>query len=339
MPTNLHAMIRYRVIDHSLRRKGRLWTWQALAQACGEELREQIRSDLPNPAERTIKGDIINLRNGRLGIPAPIIYDRSQRSYRYEDPEFSISNSPLTPDDVEEMQHALVILKQFQGFSQFEGIRNIITKLESTVHLRAGRTGNIVQVDAQTYEPGTRWLDPLYRAIARKQTFTIKYHPFTLEPFTADISPCLLREFNNRWFLIAWNHVEKLIRNYPLDRIKAITPATRKYHTPKSFNPDNYFQHVYGVSIPDDGKVTEVRFSATLNQAQYIETKPIHPTQHRARIYKDRIVFTIHVIPNYELESLFLSFGEKVKLIKPVSLKRKIKKRLEKSWRQYARTV
>tara|TARA_B100000508_G_C11330884_1_gene214250 strand:+ start:414 stop:617 length:204 start_codon:yes stop_codon:yes gene_type:complete len=44
----------------------------------------------------------------------------------------------------------------------------------------------------------------------------------------------------------------------------------------------------------------------------------------------DKLIVEIRVIPNYELESLILSFGEKVKVIEPNFLVQKIEMRVEK---------
>jgi predicted DNA-binding transcriptional regulator YafY len=50
---------------------------------------------------------------------------------------------------------------------------------------------------------------------------------------------------------------------------------------------------------------------------------------------KKKAVFEILLIPNYELESLFLSFGESVRVVKPASLANKLTRRLEESVKNY----
>ena len=47
------------------------------------------------------------------------------------------------------------------------------------------------------------------------------------------------------------------------------------------------------------------------------------------------MVISIKVIPNYELERLILSYGEKVKVISPNSIRDKIKTRIQEMINQY----
>ena len=44
---------------------------------------------------------------------------------------------------------------------------------------------------------------------------------------------------------------------------------------------------------------------------------------------------SINVIPNYELEKLILSFGERIKVLAPKSIQKQIAQRLEKSNKLY----
>jgi predicted DNA-binding transcriptional regulator YafY len=59
-------------------------------------------------------------------------------------------------------------------------------------------------------------------------------------------------------------------------------------------------------------------------QAPYVVTKPIHPSQVNKPITENGVTITINVIPNYELKSLLLSFGKEVEIISPTWLKAEI---------------
>ena len=89
MPKNKEALIRYRVINRSLK-DFQYVTKEKMIQACEDTL------DIHPIGERTIDGDIHDMRfdNG-LGYFAPIKYDRTKRAYYYEDPDYSIDNIPL----------------------------------------------------------------------------------------------------------------------------------------------------------------------------------------------------------------------------------------------------
>ena len=60
-----------------------------------------------------------------------------------------------------------------------------------------------------------------------------------------------------------------------------------------------------------------------------MKTKPLHgATQRLVNMDKTGAYITIEVYLNYELEQQILSFGENLKVLEPVELKERIKKRL-----------
>jgi hypothetical protein len=66
-------------------------------------------------SKRTVQGDIQMMRSDKLGYNAPItVIDK--RYYTYEDKDYSITNIPLTDQDLSHLTEAVEFLKQFQGF-------------------------------------------------------------------------------------------------------------------------------------------------------------------------------------------------------------------------------
>ena len=61
----------------------------------------------------------------------------------------------------------------------------------------------------------------------------------------------------------------------------------------------------------------------------HIRTKPIHYTQKVVEEKQGGIVFSINVIPNFELERELIGFGEGLKVLSPNSLVRRIKKKVQ----------
>ncbi len=58
---------------------------------------------------RTVQGDLQIMRSDKLGYNAPIeVYDKIY--YRYADPDYSISDTPLTDDDCTLLLHAIKLL-------------------------------------------------------------------------------------------------------------------------------------------------------------------------------------------------------------------------------------
>lgn len=336
MPTNLHALIRYRTIDECLRKRAKVWTWEDLSQACGDRIYEYEGTDTL-PSRRTIMYDIKHMRSGELGYRAPIQYDRSTRSYFYDDPDFSIQQFPLNREDLFELQYALSILRNMKGFKDTSGIENIITKLEHNVTLSSTTQDQIIYFDHSLNEPGQKWLDTLYDHIKEKHVLNITYQPFHLDQaYQRTISPYLIKEYAQRWFLLCWDHEKEDLRNFALDRLLAVEKVLIRYREhDQNLDPDVYFSQVIGVTLPKNSKPQLVTFRVYGEDTKYIETKPIHASQQRVGERPGSVDYSIKVIPNYELESTFLSFGEQLEVLEPSGLRDKIQTRLQRLLNNY----
>jgi predicted DNA-binding transcriptional regulator YafY len=335
-PAQLPNLIRYRVIDQCLRRPG-IWSWKELSAACGEALRENLGDHIPDPVERTIKKDIQVLRSGKLGLRAPIVYDRKRKSYRYEGDEFTLDQPHLPMRDLKTLVRVQQLINQFPELEHTRHVNDLVERLSLAMDIRL-QAGPPTLLFDEPLSEGQHWLTPLHQAVREKQAVRLDYHPFyEPSPITFVVSPYLLKEFNGRWFLIAMDHREGRISNYPLDRIQSA-----EVHLLESFRPapgkkmEDHFRHVVGVSIPRDGSMEKIELWVRNDLAGYIRTKPIHRSQVILSEEEDGITIRLKLIPNYELESVILSHGEKIQVLEPKWLGEKIAGRLEEARNRYA---
>ena len=117
MPLNKNALIRYRTIDTCLTNRFRKWTLIDLIDSCSEALYEYEGID-KGVSKRTIQADLQMMRSDKLGYNAPIIVT-DKKYYTYDDPNYSITNIPLTNQDLDTLHQVIGILDQFKGFSHF----------------------------------------------------------------------------------------------------------------------------------------------------------------------------------------------------------------------------
>lgn len=73
---------------------------------------------------------------------------------------------------------------------------------------------------------------------------------------------------------------------------------------------------------------THIEFFANHVQAPYIKTKPIHASQKVIEETKGGIVFSIDIIPNFELERELIGYGEGLKILSPNNFTRRIKRKV-----------
>ena len=118
-----------------------------------------------------------------------------------------------------------------------------------------------------------------------------------------------------------------------MDRIDQMEHIDKKYRE-NEIDWDDYFYDIIGVSKMSE-EIEQVELLFSKDQAPYIKTKPLHPSQKSYSQQDGSLLVKIEVGLNYELETLLLSFGDKVKILKPIILLKNIKSRLKSSLNQY----
>jgi predicted DNA-binding transcriptional regulator YafY len=328
MPVNRNALIRYRTIDKCLQNSRRKWTIENLIDACSEALYEYegINKDI---SMRTIRLDLNAMRSDKLGYNAPIIVT-AKKYYSYEDAAYSITNIPLTTQDLGILQEVSHLLKQFKGFTHFNEVSEMVNKLEDKIYSEQHQQAPIIDFEKNELLTGIQWLDILYKAIVNKNTLLLTYQSFKARSANDIIFyPYLLKEYRNRWFVLGMKKQGKEIITFALDRIQNITPQDKElFIQHKNFDPHTYFSNILGVTRNVAEKPTTILFWASSYHAPYIKTKPIHASQKIMEEAKGGTHFSIEVIPNFELERELIGFGEGIKILSPNNMVRQIKRKV-----------
>lgn len=333
MPVNRNALIRYRTIDKCLQNRYRKWTLDDLIDACSDALYEYEGID-KGISRRSVQMDIQMMRSEKLGYNAPIIVI-DKKYYTYEDPDYSISNIPLTDQDLNMLNGVVDILKQFKGFSHFNGVSEMVSKLEDQIYTSRQHTATVIDFEKNEDLRGLEHLDVLYHAIIDKQPLVISYRSFKARQ-AGDIvfHPYLLKQYRNRWFLLGMPSGRKQVLNLALDRMLSIEKSDVPYIENELFDTQTYFKHLVGVT-DSRTDVMDVHLLIEPAHAPYVITKPVHPTQEIVEKTDEGLVISIKVKHNFELEREILGFGNNVKVLKPRHLVSSIKRRLALALEQY----
>ena len=128
--------------------------------------------------------------------------------------------------------------------------------------------------------------------------------------------------------MIGKKYSSKTLSNFAIDRIEGITEIGRvKYELlDDDFDFEEFFEDVVGVSV-EDVPVEDVVIYANEKVFNYIFTKPLHESQiiKRELLSDGRREIDLKVKDNYELRALLRSFGSQIEVIKPESLRNKMK--------------
>lgn len=336
MPANRNALIRYKTIDTCLRNCYRRWTLEDLIDACSDALYE-FEGIEKGISKRTIQMDIQLMRSEKLGYNAPIVvYDN--KYYKYDDPDYSITNTPLSEQDLKVMSEAVEVLRQFKGFNYFTGMTDIVSRLED--HVTSARQHTIPVIDFEKNEnlKGLEHLDVIYHAIVNKQPLSIKYRSFKARSAgTVIFYPYLLKEYRNRWFVFGMEKKSRTLRNLALDRIHGLEISTsEKFIENRLFDPVTFFNDLVGVTKSINSKAEKVRFWVDGRDAPYVQTKPIHRSQRLIERNDDgSMIFEIEVVINQELQREFLGFANGIRILEPQHLVDFIKMRLKIAAEKY----
>lgn len=332
MASNKNALIRYKTIDYCLRNKFKKWTLEDLIEACSDALYEYEGKDI-NVSKRTIQLDIQLMRSDKLGYNAPIeVYER--RFYKYTEEAYSIMNIPVTDNDVKVMSEAIQLLRQFKDFSLFKEMDGVLQRLEDSVYASQKNNRAIIHLEKNEQLKGLKYIDPIYEAIQNKKVIRVTYQSFKARnPSDMSVHPQLLKEYNNRWFLLA-THKKQFI-TLALDRISNIETNQTLEYNDLQIDGDVYYKDVIGATVSNT-RAQRIQFWIDKKNAPYVITKPFHKSQRLIKRTDDGVIFNILVQINYELERKILGFGDSIEIQKPEKLRQRMIKKLNKSIKIYS---
>lgn len=341
MPVNKHALIRYHALDKCFSNFAKRYYIEDLIQACNDALYDHTGNERysdplhPGISRRQVLVDI-DFMESKAGWEALIerIKDGRRVYYRYEVPEYTINNQPITDEEMSKLRETMLMLSRFKGMPQFEWMESLLTNLEDKFHLQ-GFSDSVISMDGNEYAAGIEHLSPLFNAIVNKTPLLIEYKTFDGKEFKWEIHPYHIKQYNNRWFLIGLNNDEyHNISTVALDRIVNFEQLHRPFIENTIIEDfDDYFYDIVGVSFPPDAKDEKVVLKFSAHRFPYIQAKPIHGSQ-RTLSENDGTI-QLNIIPNRELESIILSFGDDVEVLLPSSLRNAIATKIKKSCKKY----
>lgn len=336
MASNKHAGIRYRVLDKCLSNPVKKYFIEDLLKACIAALIE-IDPHTKGISKRSVQYDIQHMESSE-GYNAPIgrSIDGKRTYYRYTEKDFSIDKQPLNQAELEQVKSAMNILSRFEGMPQFAWVNELTPKLEQSFMIEKD-VAPIIGFDNNAYLEGIQYLGKLYHYILYKQPLCITYQSFKNDqPTKFIIHPYYLKQYNNRWFLFGLNNKYNTISNLALDRIKDMEQEKIVFITNNLYDDfKEYFDDIIGVSVSQQEIKEKIILQFSESSAPYVISKPLHHSQKKISYDNGVLVISIEVIPNYELESLILSFGERVQVLEPVNFRERVAERLINNIKHY----
>ena len=361
MPANKNAIVRYRILDRKLSDQHHYYTRTQLWNAVNDYLKGI--DEALQVSKRTIEMDLRDMED-IFHVDLDESMDINGKTIiRYADQTRSIFSKPLSDDEKMLLNEVLSTLGQFSGLDNFTWLDDLKTKLGSQLSFGGSEfdAGNgvpqrkVISFSSNEFLQNKEYLGWFFSAITNKKVVSITYRKFDADKAQEIIAyPYMLKQYRDRWYLLCTPTRDKkqpynphFIANIPLDRIEAYEEVQNIPYVECQVDIDELFDDIVGVTYYWDKPVEHVVFAVHKSSVNYIRTKPIHPYQaelskeKQAKLHRenpkleDYSFFSLDCKLNYELSSLFRSYGPNLIVISPESLRMEMKENVFKMLELY----
>ena len=270
--------------------------------------------------------------------------------YRYADQTQSLFSKQISDEEKRLLQEVLNTLGQFSGLDNFEWLQDLQERLNAQDAFGRGKLDQdnqlkrrIISFSSNEFLQGRSYLGTLFSLISNKKVVDVAYQPFGGDERTIRLYPYLLKQYNDRWYLIRtplttdeFPYRKDFYINLPLDRMKAVYPVEDVNYIECEDGFEERYEEIIGITYNEQIPLTRVVLAIKNTYVPYIETKPLHGTQTRlsqeeqSRLHKEHFqfidysFFSLEIRPNREFFNLIFRNGENTIMISPSYLRDKM---------------
>ncbi len=331
MPTNKNAFIRYKFLDRLLSNRHHYYDRKALWEKVNEMLED---AGFKEVTRRCIETDIIDLMDSPFNAPIEEYQAGGKTCLRYKR-GFSIFKEEMSREERYLLREVLNTSGQFDGLDNFEWLDKF--KLGLDIEERS----QIISFSNNPYLQNSNLLGTLFDMISNEVVIRLSYHTFTDATVRSiDFHPYLLKQYNDRWFLLGAADSDKKILTFALDRIDDVAPQPEKKYEECSEDLYERFEDIVGVTLYEDRPIEHILGWVSDASKGYVDTKPIHgsytPLKGDSELnlrneypqLEGGMFFTLNCVPNYELIRELCSYGKELVVLEPTSIQDEIYKRI-----------
>jgi predicted DNA-binding transcriptional regulator YafY len=341
MPVTKNQLLRIRVIDRILRNKFRTApaTKEFLRAQCIEEL-FGIGSDRAGNEVSLFTIDK-DLRLMREEYDAPISYDRGTKEYYYENAEYSLDGLGISSRELVALESAAQLLSGFSDNPLLRQFAPAISRLKSRLSLQKknkDEDDHLIEFEVLSDYAGWPYIDQIFNAIKEGWVVTFDYFYFDRESTrTITFHPYLLKESQQRWYVVGWSPERQALRLYGLERIQSLETGHERFpiQERRAFDAAAYFKHTYGIYTLPEEAPSRVVVEMNRRELLYAQSKPWHPSQEVLNEGETggQLAWTVHITPDFKMQ--LLALGDQVEVIEPQDLRSEIQRTLKSAADRY----
>lgn len=173
---------------------------------------------------------------------------------------------------------------------------------------------------------GRQFLPVILEAMKESKPLRITYQSYWNDrAHRSKVEPYCVKLFKQRWYMVARNPREGMVRIYALDRIQDIhKQEDMTFAMPEDFSAEELFESCYGIIACDGTRVENVKLKVSGNQAKYFRSLPLHSSQRETFTCRNYSVFEYDVRPTFDFQQEILSHTPDVEVLAPPSLRQEI---------------
>lgn len=339
MPTNKNALIRYKYLDRLLSDHHHYYDIHDLTDKVNDMLYDD---GFPEVTQRCIEKDLNTLEFAPFSAPIVRFNWNGKRCISYEKRSFSIFKQEMSREERNLLREVLSTIGQFNGLDNFKWLDDF------KIGLGIEERRQIISFSNNPYLQNSNLLGTLFDSISNEVVIKLSYHTFVDATIRSiDFHPYLLKQYNDRWFLLGAADSDQKILNYALDRIDEVEPLPEKKYFECPDDIYERFEDIVGVTLFEERKCEHILCWASDSSKGYVDTKPMHESytpykgdkeielHNQYPQFDGGLFFSIDCIPNFELIRELCSFGGNLIVLSPDSIRNEIKDRLQKHLEQY----
>jgi predicted DNA-binding transcriptional regulator YafY len=309
-----------------------------LESAQGATLRE-LAASLPEDYARhprTIRRDL-----EALEVRFPLLTERvaSQTRWRLMDGYYRTPPLAFSTTEIMALIFSRDLLKPLEGTHLKASLDSALNKAaavlppEGEAYVRQMQGYFSVGLGPhKTYRQQQQTIEQLTRAIAQTRAVQMRYYSASRNMTNRrEVDPYRLWYAAGALYLIGYCHLRRDVRMFAIDRIRSLTITNHHCQMPLGFDLDAYVRDVLVVMR---GKPIEVELLFDRPTTAWVRGNIWHESQQIAELKDGRLRMILRVADTRELEGWILHFGSGVRVIRPESLREKVREEAQKIFQQ-----
>ena len=340
MPINKNAFIRYQYLDTLLSDRHHYYDIHDLTDKVNEMLCNDGFSEV---TQRCIEKDINTLEFAPFNAPIERFVKGGRHCLKYSTYSYSIFTKKMSDEEVNLLCEVLNTIGQFDGLDNFKWLDDF------KIGLGLKERRKIIYFSHNPFLENSNLLGTLFDYISNKVVINLSYHTFTDSKIkTIVFHPYILKQYNDRWFLVGAADSDNQILTFALDRIdktEAI-PEMKYIECPDDLN--ERFENIVGVTLFKDKPIDHIIFWVSDISKDYVLSKPINGSQIRYKgeaeqklrekysVLVGGAFFSINCVCNYELIRELCSFGKELLVLSPSNIREIVCTRIREMIESYS---